>query len=118
MKQTVKVAKNNGGLAMWKGLGNDFENNKNMFRREVMRVKKGVQAKDEMVKDVNGQIMRECFEVRGRRAEYFKQVLNVEDVRKENINVSSYWRMPVLGELNQRTISIAVKLIIINDCEL
>ena len=46
---------------------------------------KGEQASDEMVKDVNGQILWDNFEVRRRWAEYIKQVLNVEDVRELNI---------------------------------
>ena len=32
-------------------LGNDFEGKKNMFWKEVKRVRKGEQARDEMVKD-------------------------------------------------------------------
>ena len=39
-----------------------------------------------MVKDVNGQILRDGVEVRRRWAEYFEQVLNVEDVMEANIN--------------------------------
>ena len=39
-------------------------------------MRKGEQAKAEMVKDVNGQILRDGFEVR-RWAEYFKQVLHL-----------------------------------------
>ena len=58
-----------------------------------------------MVKEVNGQILREGVEVRRRWAEYFEQVLNVEDVREANINVVGD-RMPMLGELNVRAISI------------
>ena len=40
-------------------LGNDFEVNKKMFWKEVNRVRKGEQAREEMVKDVNGQILRD-----------------------------------------------------------
>ena len=36
-----------------------------------------------MVKDVNGQILRDGVEERRRWAEYFEQVLNVEDVRRQ-----------------------------------
>ena len=36
-----------------------------------------------MVKDVNGQIMRDGIEVRRRWAEYFQQVLNEEDVSED-----------------------------------
>ena len=38
--------------------------------------------------------------------EYFEQVLNVAGVREENINVVGNWRMPVLGDLNERAISL------------
>ena len=69
-------------------------------------MKKGEQARDEMVKDVNGKILRHDVEVRRRWAEYFEQVLNVADVREANINVVGNWRMPVLGDLNERAISL------------
>ena len=55
-----------------------------------------------MVKDVNGQILRDGVKVIKRRAMYFEQVLNVADVREVNINVVGNWRMQVLGELNER----------------
>ena len=59
-----------------------------------------------MAKYVNGQILRDGVEVRRRWAEYFEQVLNVADVREANINVVGNWRMPVLGDLNGREISL------------
>ena len=59
-----------------------------------------------MVKDVNGQILLDGVEVRRRWAEYFEQVLNVADVREENINVVGNWRMPVFEDLNERAISL------------
>ena len=59
-----------------------------------------------MVKDVNGQILRDGVEVRRRLALYFEQVLNVADVREANTNVVGNWRMPVLGDLNERAISL------------
>ena len=54
-----------------------------MFWREVKRVRKSEQARDEMVKDVTVQMLREGVEVRRRWAEYLEQVLNVEDVGKQ-----------------------------------
>ena len=69
-------------------------------------MRKGEQAREEIVKDVNGQILRECVEVRRRWAEYFERILNVADVREANINVVGNWRMPVLGDLNERSISL------------
>ena len=41
-----------------------------------------------------------------RWAECFEQVLNVADVKEANINVVGNWRMPVLGDLNERAISL------------
>ena len=64
-------------------------------------MRKGEQARDEMVKDVNCQILCDGVEVR-RWAEYFEQVLNVADVREANINVVGNWQMPVLKDLNER----------------
>ena len=87
-------------------MGNDFEGNKKTFWKEVKRARKGEQARDEMVKDVSGQILRDGIEVRRRWAQYFERVLNVVDVREANINVVGNWRMPVLGELNERAISL------------
>ena len=40
-------------------------------------------------------------------AAYFEQVLNVADVREANINAVGNWRTPVLGDLNERGISLA-----------
>ena len=56
---------------------------------------KGELARDEMVKDVNGQILRDSIEVRRIWAEYFEQLPNVADVREVNINVVGKWRMPM-----------------------
>ena len=67
-------------------------------------MRKGEQARNEMVKDVNGQILRDCVEVWRRWAEYFERVLNVADTRDPNINVVGNRRMPVLGDLNERAI--------------
>ena len=77
-----------------------------MFWKEVKQVRKGEQARDEMVKDVNGQILRDGVEVRRRWAEYFEQVLNGTDVSEANINDVGNWRMPVLRNLNERAISL------------
>ena len=53
-----------------------------MFWKDVKRVRKAEQAREEMVKDVNSQILRDSVEVRRRWAQYFEQVLNVADVRE------------------------------------
>ena len=61
---------------------------------------------EEMVKDVNGQILRDGVEVRRRRAEYFEQIPNVADVREANINVCSCQLADAGGDLNERAISL------------
>ena len=50
-------------------------------------MRKGEQTREEMVKDVNGQILHNGIEVRRRWAEYFEEVLNVADVREEKRKV-------------------------------
>ena len=87
MKLAVQVAKRMADRRWGEQLGNNFEGNKKMFWREVKRVRKSEQARDEMVKDVNCQILRDGIEVIRRWAEYFEPVLNVADVREVNINV-------------------------------
>ena len=67
---------------------------------------KGEQAREEMVKDVNFQILPDGVEVRRRWAEYFEQVLNIAFVKETNINVGGNRRMPVLGDLTERAISL------------
>ena len=106
VKRSVQVAKRMANRRLGKRLGNDFVGNKKIFWKELKRVSKGEQARNEMVKDVNGQISRDGVEVRRRWAEYFEQVLNVADIREANINVVGNWRMPVLGDLNGRAISL------------
>ena len=87
VKKAVQAAKRMADRRWGERLGNDFEGNKKMFWKEVKRVRKGEQARKEMVKDVSGQILCDGVEVRSRWAQYFEQVLNVADVREANINV-------------------------------
>ena len=59
VKLAVKVTKRQLKLRWGEQLGNDFKDNKKMFSKEVKQVRKGNQTRDEMVKDVNGQILRD-----------------------------------------------------------
>ena len=52
-------------------MGNDFDCNKKVFRKEVKLVRNGEQAWDEMSKDVYGYILWGGVEVSMRWAEYF-----------------------------------------------
>ena len=51
-------------------MGYDFEVNKKLFWKVVMRVRKGEQSRHEMVKDENVLILHDCVEMRKRWAEY------------------------------------------------
>ena len=66
VKQRVEVGKRMADWSQGDRLENDFEIKKNMFWRDVKRVRKGEQARAEMLKDVNGQILRYGVEVRRR----------------------------------------------------
>ena len=71
MKLAVQAAKRMADRRWGERLGNDFKGNKKMFWKEVKRVREGEQAREEMVKDVNGQILLDGVEVRRIWAEYF-----------------------------------------------
>ena len=64
MKLAVQAAKRMADRRWRERLGNDLEGNKKMFWKEVKRLRKGEQAREEMVKDVNGQILRDSVEVK------------------------------------------------------
>ena len=69
VKLSVQAAKRMAELRWGERLGNDFKGNKKMFWKEVKQVRKGEQAREEMVKDVNGQILHDGVEVNRRWAE-------------------------------------------------
>ena len=82
----------------------------------MKRVRKGKQARDKTlhVNDGNGQIWREGEDVR-RRAQYFEQVLNLDDVRYAIINVATGFRMPLIRELNKSATSIEELMAAVNN---
>ena len=65
-KRAVKVAKRMADWRWGEDSGMISRKTKIFFLKEVMRLRKGEQTRDEMVKDVNGQIFRDCEEVRRR----------------------------------------------------
>ena len=99
VKQVVRRAKRDADARWGRRLCQNFEENKKMFWKEVKMVRKGETGKEEVVKDVNGQLLLESGDVRKRWAEYFDDLLNVEDAREADIvAVEGGARMPVLGE--------------------
>ncbi|MCP4254321.1 MAG: hypothetical protein GY775_13120, partial [Candidatus Scalindua sp.] len=86
-------------------LSGNFEENK-MFWKEVKRVRKGETGSEKRVKDLNGQLLVESEDVGKRWAEYFDELLNVEDEREVRIvAVGGERGMPVFGERNDANIS-------------
>ena len=73
VKRAVKFAKSIADWRWGERLGNNFEINKKMFWKEVKRVRKGESARDEMVKDDNGEILHDAVEVRMRWASILRR---------------------------------------------
>ena len=88
--------------------GQDFnrscEENKKKFWKEVGRVRKGGSRMEEIVKDVNGRLLK-GNKVRKRWAEYFKELLNVQEDREADIAAVGGVQVPVMGEENEREIT-------------
>ena len=87
--------------------GQDFdrshEENKKKFWKEV---RKGGLRMKETVKDVNGRLLR-GNEARKRWADYFEELLNVQEDREADIVAVGGVQVPVMGEENEREITIA-----------
>ena len=79
-----------------------YEENK---KEEVRRVRKGGSRTEETVKDVNGRFLR-GNEARKRWAEYFEELLNVQEDREVDIVAVGGVQVPVMGEENEREITI------------
>ena len=62
VKLAIQATKRMADWRWGEQLGNDFEGNKKMFWKEAKQVRKGEQAREEMVKDGNGQILLDGVE--------------------------------------------------------
>ena len=70
----------------------------------MRRERKGGSRKEETVKDVNGRLLR-GNEARKRWAEYFGELLNVQEDREADITAVGGVQVPVMGEENEREIT-------------
>ena len=101
VKRIVKEAKLRADERWGQKMTESFGENKKMFWKEVKRVRKGCSRLEERVKAGDGRLLVKSEDVRGRWAEYFKDLLNVEDGREAVVvAVGRERRMPVLGMLN------------------
>ena len=82
-----------------------YEKNKKKFWKEVRRVRKHGLRMEETVKDVNGRLLR-GNEARKRWTEYFEELLNVQEDTEADIVAAGGVQVPVMGEENEREITI------------
>ena len=68
-------------------------------------MRKGGSRMEETVKDVNGRLLR-GNEARKRWTEYFEELLNVQEDREADIVAVGGVQVPVMGEENEREITI------------
>ena len=104
-KQKVEEAKRMSNFKWGQDFDGSYEENKKKFWKEVRRVRKGRSRTEETVKDVNGRLLR-GNEARKRWAEYFEELLNVQEDREADIVAVGGVQVPVMGEENEREITI------------
>ena len=104
VKRVVREEKRKADERFGRKLSESYQCNRKMFWKEVKRVRKGGE-REEKVKDANGKVLVEKAEVSERWAEYFDELLNVEDVREAKVvAVGGQGGMPVFGRLNNEEI--------------
>ena len=104
-KRKVEEAKRMSNFKWAQDFDRSYEENKKKFWKEVRRVRKGGLRTEETVKDVNGWLSR-GNEARKRWAEYFEELLNVQEDREAHIVAVGGVQVPVMGEENEREITI------------
>ena len=103
-KRKVDEEKRLADFRRGQGFDRSYEENKKKFWKEVKNVRRGKSRLEEMVKDINGQMLR-GNEVKGRWAEYFENLLNVEEDREAAIVAVGGVPVPVMGDENDRLIT-------------
>ena len=100
-KRKMEEAKRMSNFKWGQDFDRSYEENKKNFWQEVRRVRKGGLRTEETVKDVNGRLLR-GYEARKRCAEYFEELLNVQEDRETDIVAVGGVQVPVMGEENER----------------
>ena len=104
-KRKVEEAKRMSNFKWGQDFDKSYEENKKKFWKEVRRVRKGGPGTEETVKDVDGRLLR-GNEARKRWAEYFEELLNVQEDREADIVAVRGVQVPVMGEENEREITV------------
>ena len=100
-KRKVEEAKRISNFKWGQDFDRSYEENKKKFWKEVRRVRKGGLRIEETVKYVYGRLLR-GYEARKRCAEYFEELLNVQEDRETDIVAVGGVQVPVMGEENER----------------
>ncbi|XP_076031278.1 uncharacterized protein LOC143019503 [Oratosquilla oratoria] len=101
VKQKVKEAKRRADVKWGRSMTENFESNKKMFWKEIKRGRGGESSREEKVKGTDGELKMEEMAVRGRWAEYFRELLNVKEDREGKIAaVGNAKKMRVMSEEN------------------
>ena len=103
-KRKVEEAKRMSKFKWRQDFGRSYEENKKKFWKEVRKVKKGGLRTEEIVKAVNGQLLR-GNEARKRWAEYFEELLNVQEDREADLVEVGGVQVSVMGEENESEIT-------------
>ena len=96
-KRKVEEAKRVSNFRWGQDFNRLYEENKKKFWKEVRRVRKGGSRMEETVKDVNGRLLN-GNEARKRWAEYFEELLNVQENRKADIVAVGGVQMLIMGK--------------------
>ena len=98
-KQKVEEAKRMSNFKWGQDFDRSYEENKKRSWKEESE--KGWIENERNVKDVNGRLLR-GNEARKRWAEYFEELLNVQEDREADIVAVGGVQVPVMGEENER----------------
>ena len=104
VKRSVAEAKRNASNDWGRKLGGAYEENKRMFWKELKRARKGDSRTEETVKDGNGRLLK-GRDARKRWAEYFEDLLNVDEEREADVVAVGGVEVPVMGEMNEKEIT-------------
>ena len=100
VKRAVRQAKKEADVRWGEKLMDDFSRNKRMFWKEVNRTRKGIEVKEECVKDVNGNVVTEKNEVCERWKGYFEGLLNVSERGRAEITARPGMKVRVFEKAN------------------
>ena len=104
-KRKVEEAKRMSNFKWGQDFDKSYEKNKKKFWKEVRGVRKGGLRTEETVKDINGRLLR-GNKARKRWTEYFEELLNVQEDKEADIVAVGGVQVPVMGEENEREITI------------